>query len=182
MDMDVIRHGIEPFRNGNEDRFPGLVELYLTFTPDGKVKFDLFNVNSGQPDQEVTHLQDMGWPIVNYPQQIAPNPPWKPAVAWPFDSIYVGGRLPGSPHVVQMQMFGRILSNNEILGFHSRNVFFGGTNKASVRHITLGQEPCNTGDYLNHPPGLFVETVCGKRDGQGQRTFTRYNRTNHGEP
>lgn len=167
MDMDFILHGIEPFRRSGEDPFPGLIEIYLTFTPDGKLKIDLVNVNDTSADQQITHLLDMGFPVAEYPQQTSQNPPWTPARYQEFDRITIGGRLPGTPHVLQLIGFQRPLTSNEILGFHSRNVFFGGTGRSSVAGFSVGQQPCNSGNFLNFPPGQFITTPCGKRDGQG---------------
>lgn len=169
MDVDFIVHGVEPFRTSDQDRFPGMMEIYLTFTPDGKLRVDLLNVNSSSPDQQVTHLLDMGWPVADYPQQSSGGPPWMPATYQSFDKISVGGRLPGTPHVLQLVAFERPLTSNEILGYHSRNLYFGGTGRSSVANLAVGQQPCNSGNFLNFPPGQFIPTACGKREGQGQK-------------
>jgi hypothetical protein len=167
MDFKTIASGVSPFQH-EMDKYSGIVEFYFTFTSDGKLKIDMFTVNSEVDDQLITHLQDMGLPVQEYPKQSPSATSWLPPKYQAFDKVVVWS-VEGEEdsNILQVVVFREPLSDNEILAFHTKNAFFGKTAKSPVKRIALFQQPCNSGNYMNIPPSEHIDTVCGARLGQG---------------
>ena len=166
--LDGLQLGVPPFRDQAPDRHAGLYEIYLTFRPDGKVRVDLFSVRETGRDRLIQHLQDPGAPVLGYPRQSqdpSANPRWLPA-RYPTAARLQAGSVAGvRPDLLQVMLFQRPLSADEILAYHRMNLFFGGTKKASTIDLRAGQLPCNTGAYIMSPSTEHVATVCGPRAG-----------------
>ncbi len=166
--LDGLQLGVPPFRERAPDRHTGLYEIYLTFRPDGKVRVDLFSVREIGRDRLIQHLQDPGAPVLAYPRQSqnpTADPRWIPA-RYPTAVRLRAGSVTGArPDLLQLMLFQRPLSADEILAYHRMNLFFGGTKKASTIDLRAGQLPCNTGAYIMSPATQSIATVCGARAG-----------------
>ncbi|WP_191555744.1 hypothetical protein [Brevundimonas aurantiaca] len=166
--LDGLQRGVPPFRDRTPDRHAGLYEIYLTFRPDGKVRVDLFSVRETGRDRLIEHLQDPGAPVLGYPRQ-SPNasadPRWL-APRYPAAARLQAGSVAGPrPELLQLMLFQRPLTTDEILAYHRMNLFFGGTKKMSTIDLRPGQRPCNTGAYINRSTAESIATVCGPRAG-----------------
>lgn len=166
--LDGLKLGVPPFRDHAPDRHAGLYEIYLTFRPDGKVRVDLFSVRETGRDRLIQHLQNPGAPVLGYPRQSqdsSASPRWLPA-RYPTAARLQAGSVAGvRPDLLQVMLFQRPLSADEILAYHRMNLFFGGTKKASTIDLRAGQPPCNTGAYIMSLSAQSVATVLGPRAG-----------------
>lgn len=149
---------------------PLLVEFYFTFTTDGKLRIDLFNINATDRDQWIEKLVETGFPVVSYPPQNTNTGNWVVPYYDNENVVRVGesGQNSASQGLLQYVLFQGPLSSDEILAYHKANAFFGGQEKPSTEYMQFGQAPCNTGTYLNVPPSQSVATPCGQIIGVGQ--------------
>lgn len=177
MTGDVLDNGISPFNlhdNSWAPRFyePNirLVEMYFRFRKDGKVQVDMASLRAFSPEILVSHLQDMGLPIYQYPDDLIECTP-EPGEKWcspdyqPWEFLRVG------TGVTQISIFNRVLLDNEVMAFHTNNMYYRVANPSydeSRWHDTL---PCNSGEWMNITRQQWMHTPCGSR--YGTKTVTQ---------
>lgn len=178
MTAKVINKGISPFNLGSTDwnttaaePSPGLVELYFRFGSDGKVRIDMATLKADTRELMVSHTQEMGRYVSHYPSQTKSMPSsseWEPPTYIDMKYLEVG------KYVTQISVFNKLLTDNEVMGFHASNLYFDEIRSSYDVLDWHDKLPCNSGEWMNklrydagskNYADKNIDTVCGSRYG-----------------
>lgn len=158
LDTDTLLHGIP---SSSTHSYSGLADIFLRFRKDGKLRIDVFLYSGTDKETWIAHTVDMGSPVRAYPpQEPGTLKTWAAAKYYP---IYVEGLILGDfankaadrPNLVRLVHFDRLLSDNELIAYHVETLV---PRKDFSYGMSLGQLPCNSGEYLHS--GVRISTPC----------------------